>query len=205
VRLYEELVREKPDDASLRASLGGALGALGRVDDALAQLAKAVELDPVNPEAYHNRGVILEAKGDRAAAAREYETALRYAPDYEPSRHALLRLGGGAKPDEPATPNERLAAALVEHAREAAQHGDYPGALAKLDEAERIAPRFARVPHYRSNVAFLMGDRAGAIAALRRALELEPENPLFRTNLARLEQGHEPGAAPSIRGSAEAR
>jgi tetratricopeptide (TPR) repeat protein len=205
VRLYEGLVREKRDDASLRASFGGALGALGHLDEALAQLAKAVELDPVNPEAYHNRGVILEASEDRAAAAREYETALRYAPDYEPSRHALLRLGGAGKAAEAATPNERLAAALVERAREAAQRGDYPAAMAKLDEAERIAPRFARVPHYRSNVAFLMGDRAGAIAALRRALELEPENPLFRTNLARLEQGHGPGAEPSPHGPAEVR
>ena len=205
VRLYEALVREKPDDASLRASLAGALGALGRLDESLAELGRAIALDPANPEAYHNRGVILEAKGEREAAAREYGTALRYAPDYEPSRHALVRLGGVEMPEELATPTERLAAALVERAREAAQRGDYPSAMAKLDEAERLAPRLARVPHYRSNVAFLMGDRAGAIAALRRALELEPENPLFRTNLARLEQHHEPGAPPAARGSAEAR
>jgi len=44
------------------------------------------------------------------------------------------------------------------------------------------------VPHYRSNVAHLMGDRAGAIAALKRALELEPDNALYRTNLERLER-----------------
>jgi hypothetical protein len=31
-----------------------------------------------------------------------------------------------------------------------------------------------------------MGDRSGAIAALRRAIEIEPENPLFHTNLERL-------------------
>jgi len=41
--------------------------------------------------------------------------------------------------------------------------------------------------HYRANVAFLMGDRAAAIAALERALAIEPDNALFRENLARLQ------------------
>jgi len=187
-RMYEALVRERPDDASLHASFAGALGALGRLDESLTALDRAIALEPANPEAYHNRGVIHEKRGDAAAAVRDYETALRFAPDYEPSRRALVRLRGSAAPaDEPATPNEKLAAALVERAREAALHGDYAAAIQKLDEAERIAPRFARVAHYRSNVAYLMGDRAGAIAALRRAIELEPENPLYRTNLERLE------------------
>ena len=57
-----------------------------------------------------------------------------------------------------------------------------------LDEAERVAPRYALVYQYRSNVAFLMGDRAAAIAALERAIALEPDNALFRTNLQRLQQ-----------------
>jgi predicted AlkP superfamily phosphohydrolase/phosphomutase/Flp pilus assembly protein TadD len=187
-RLYAELVRANPDDAALRASHAGTLGALARRDESLAELAKSIELDPANPEAHHNRGALLEAKGERAAAIRAYETALQFAPDYEPSQRALLRLRGEAGAPEPDAPNERLAAALAERAREAAERGDYAGAMQKLDEAERIAPRFARVPHYRSNVAHLMGDRAGAIAALRRALELEPDNALYRTNLERLER-----------------
>jgi tetratricopeptide (TPR) repeat protein len=197
IRIYQQLVREEPDDAGLRASLAGALGAAGRPDEALAQLEQAIALEPANPEAWHNRGVIREARGEREAAIQDYETALRFAPDYVASRKALARLRGGAAPagEQPATPNERLAAALVERAREAALRGDYAGAMATLDEAERIAPRLARVPHYRANVAHLMGDRAGAIAALERALALEPENPLFRTNLERLQRERE-GAPP---------
>jgi predicted AlkP superfamily phosphohydrolase/phosphomutase/Flp pilus assembly protein TadD len=187
-RLYAEQVREKPDDAGLRASHAGALGALGRFDEALSELDRAIALEPANPEAYHNRGVILEARSQPDAAAREYESALRYAPDYEPSQRALLRLRGSARTDEPKTPNEQLAAALAEQAHQAALRGDYAGAMQKLDEAERIAPRYALIAHYRSNVAYLQGDRPAAIAALRRAAELEPDNPLFRTNLERLER-----------------
>jgi tetratricopeptide (TPR) repeat protein len=195
-RLYAELVRAEPDDAGLRASHAGALGALGRLDEALAELERAVALEPANPEAYHNRGVILEARREPEAAARAYESALRYAPDYEPSRRALARLRGSAAPGAPRTANEQLAGAIAEQAHQSALRGDYAGAAQKLDEAERIAPRFALVAHYRANVAYLRGDRAGAIAALRRALELDPENPLFRTNLERLEQGGNASSQP---------
>jgi Flp pilus assembly protein TadD len=186
---YAELVREQPDSAGLRSSLAGALGALGRYDESLAELERAIELDPTNPGPYHNRGVILERRRDEAAAARAYETALRYAPDYEPSKQALLRLRGYAIVDRPTTADERRASSLTEEAHQAALRGDYAGAIQMLAEAEEIAPDLGRISHYRSNVAWLMGDRAGAIAALLRAIELEPDNPLYRTNLQRLEAG----------------
>jgi len=44
------------------------------------------------------------------------------------------------------------------------------------------------VYQYRSNVAFLKGDNNEAIRALHRAIELEPENALFRLNLERLQR-----------------
>jgi len=157
-------------------------------DESLVALDRAIALEPSNPEAYHNRGVILERSADPEAAVRAYENALRFVPDYEPSQQAIVRLRGFALAEEPMTVNERLAAALTEQAHKATLRGDYPGAMQKLDEAERIAPRFARVVHDRSNIAWLMGDHAAAITALRRAIELEPDNPLYRTNLERLEQ-----------------
>jgi tetratricopeptide (TPR) repeat protein len=186
---YEALVAQSPADANLRASLAGALGALGRLDESLAQLDKALEIDPINAEAHHNRGVLYEKRGDREAAAKDYATALRYNPQYEPARQARGRLEGTqAVPQNPATAAERLAAAMAERGREAALRGDYETAVKELDEAARIAPRFAQVYQYRSNVAFLMGDYEGAAAALRRALEIEPDNALFRTNLERVER-----------------
>ncbi len=62
-----------------------------------------------------------------------------------------------------------------------------------LDEAERQAPELALVQQYRSNVAFLMGDRQAAISALERGLELEPDRVLLSENLKRLRA--EPPAA----------
>jgi tetratricopeptide (TPR) repeat protein len=185
---YERLVQARPDDAALRTSLAGALGALGRIDDAAAQLDVALRLDPVNVEAHHNRGVIHERRGDTAAAIAEYRTALRYDATYEPARGALTRLGAAGAPRPERTPDELRAASLAEQASQAARRGDYAAAMRSLDEAERLAPNLSLVHQYRANVAYLMGDQAAAAAALRRALAIEPDNALFRRNLEQLEK-----------------
>jgi predicted AlkP superfamily phosphohydrolase/phosphomutase/Flp pilus assembly protein TadD len=185
---YESLVREKPDDASLRASLAGALGALGRLDEAHAQLEVAAKLAPLSPEVHHNLGVVLERQGKRDEAIGEYRTALRYAADYEPSRTALARLGVPRRVAAPLRPEQQRARRLAAQAEQAARRGAYDEALALLDQADALAPRDALLAQYRSNVAYLKGDRPAAIAALKRGLALEPDNELFRQNLARLEQ-----------------
>lgn len=187
---YRKLIEANPNDGGLRASLAGALGAMGRYDESLEQLNKAIELEPLNPEAYHNRGVIYEKRGEKEAAVVEYRTALRYSPQYEPSRQALNRLTGSTQVNAPSSDAERRAAQLAERAGQAARRGDYKGAMQMLDEAEQAAPRYALVYQYRSNVAFLMGDAEAAKAALRKALEIEPDNALFQTNLRRLEQAN---------------
>lgn len=184
---YETLVAAKPDDAGLRTSLAGALGALGRIDEAAAQLDVALRLDPVNVEAHHNRGVIHERRGDTQAAIGEYREALRYNPGYGPAREALARLGGAVAPRPEQTADEQRAVRLADQASEAARRGDYPGAMRALDEAERLASQLALVHQYRANVAYLMGDKAAAAAALRRALAIEPDNALYRRNLKQLE------------------
>jgi tetratricopeptide (TPR) repeat protein len=187
VEAYRKLIAATPDDGALHASLAGALGALGDYAGALDQLAEAEKLSPLNPEIYHNRAVILERQGRTEDAIEQYRRAVRYSPDYEPSRTALARLTGSADASAPRTDAERQGAALAERAGQSARHGDYAAAMQALDEAEKIAPRYALIQQYRSNVAFLMGDRARAISALEKALEIEPDNMLYKSNLERLE------------------
>jgi len=191
--IYQRLVEADPDNASLRTSLAGTLGALGRYDEAKVHLDAALEADPLNVEAYHNRAVLHERLNDPEAAVADYRSALRYGPDYEPSRRALIRLTGSDGTTSPHSEAEAKAARLAQEAGDAARRGDYATAGALLAEAEAAAPTLPMVFQYKSNVAYLMGDRAGAIAALERGLELEPDNALFRENLKRLrEQESEP-------------
>jgi tetratricopeptide (TPR) repeat protein len=183
---YRELVAARPEDGAVRASLAGVLGAMGRYDEALDQADAATRLAPLNPEGYHNRAVILEKMEQRDRAVEQYREAVRYSPGYEPSLRALERRGVAAAPAGYESGEEKEALQLAERASQAARRGDYAGAMELLDEAEGLAPDVALVHQYRANVAFLMGDVPRAREALRRALEIEPDNALFRANLDKL-------------------
>src|SRR6185503_3890962 len=135
---------------------------------------------------------IHERRGEREAAVADYRTALRYNPGYDPSRSALERLGAPLTAPSDTGPRDRAARALAEEASGAARRGDYKIAMRKLDEAEKLAPRMSLLYQYRSNVAYLMGDREGAIAALQKGLALEPDNALFRENLKQLQKAPSP-------------
>src|SRR5262249_25518901 len=185
-RIYRELLAAEPRDAALRTSLAGALAGMQQYDAALQELTRALELDPLQAPAYHNRGAIYELLGRPRDAVREYRAALRYRPGYAPSVDALQRLAPEGEPPRPAA--EQRAAALAEQARDVAQRGDFAGARRRLAEAERLAPRLALVYQYEANVAYLMNDRPAAIAALKKALALEPDNALFRSNLLALQE-----------------
>lgn len=187
-RRYRALITTDPGDAGLRSSLAGVLGALGRYDEAMKELDAALVADPINPEGYHNKGVLLERTNRTAEAVEQYRTAVRYRPDFEPSRQALVRLTGSADVRAPRDEAEARATALCEAAADAARRGDYPAAFARLEEARRAAPGYVLPHQYESNVAYLTGDLPRAIAALERALELEPDNALFRHNLEQLKR-----------------
>ena len=191
-RMYRELVGQSPKDATLHTSLAGALAGLERYPEALAELHVALELDPLSAAARQNRGAIFERQDRQAAAVNEYRTALKYEPDYAPAREALERLSGHADAGQPSTAREAKALALAEKGREAAKRGDYAEAGRLLTEAERTAPRLAVVYQYEANVAYLKGDRKAAIAALRRALALDPGNALYAQNLKALEHPKQP-------------
>ncbi len=185
--IYSRLIEQQPDDASLRASLAGTLGAMGRYDQALTQLDRAIEIEPLNVEAYHNRAVIRERRGETDSAITDYQTALRYQPQYQPSQRALYRLTGLADVRLPTNEAEARAARLVQQASLEARKANYAAAVQLLDQAEAEAPAFVLTYQYRSNVAYLMGDVAAAVAALEKGLEIEPDNALFRANLERLQ------------------
>jgi Tfp pilus assembly protein PilF len=152
------------------------------------ELEAAIKIEPLNVEAYHNRGAVYERLGKQDLAVKEYRTAVRYSPTYEPSRRALARLTGSAEVNAPRTAQEKEAARLADQASQAARRGNYAEASRLLDQAEKLAPDYVIIHQYRANVAYLSGDTRAAIRALERALQIEPDNQLYRANLARLKE-----------------
>lgn len=68
---FERATRFRPNDARVRTLHGSYLLAIGRQDDALEQLEKAAVLEPANPTAHYNLGLLYLQKQqyDKARAS----------------------------------------------------------------------------------------------------------------------------------------
>jgi Flp pilus assembly protein TadD/predicted AlkP superfamily pyrophosphatase or phosphodiesterase len=183
---FRQLTEIHPNDPNIHVNLAAALAHLERDQEALAELDRALELDPTHAKAFFNRGLLLERSGQPEAAAEQYRQTVRYEPGHTRARASLERLTGTGLVWEPETETEAEAHALAVQAGEAARRGDLEGATRLLDTAQELAPDLPMVYDYRANVAYLMGDIDAAIDALERALELEPENAKARKNLEAL-------------------
>ncbi|MFV3076203.1 tetratricopeptide repeat protein [Niveispirillum fermenti] len=81
VAAYHQALDLGGDEGMLRAGLGDALRLLGDLPAARRQLARVLDRDPGNAEAWNNLGRVHEAAADKAAARGAYDQALVLAPD----------------------------------------------------------------------------------------------------------------------------
>jgi hypothetical protein len=139
--LYKALAF-RPDCAEYSGKLGMALGSVGRGEEALDALDRAVELDAGLAEAHYNRGVILDrlGRGDEAVAA--WRRAVELRPGYD---DALCMLG------------QKLLA-----------RNETDAALGHLREAVRVNPRHAAAQNNLGIGLRKAGDSAAAAAHFRR-------------------------------------
>ena len=70
------------DYADAYYNLGSSLRVLGRYDEALASLNRALALQPNRVKALNNRGAVMEALNRLAEALARYNQALAIAPDF---------------------------------------------------------------------------------------------------------------------------
>ncbi len=99
--LYQQLVAMDSQDRASRMGVANALAALGRVDEALAELSAIGEEWPEFPFAAIRRGALLEEQGDQAGALAAYRESVRIAPDNADTHftlaYALRRAGLAAE------------------------------------------------------------------------------------------------------------
>jgi Flp pilus assembly protein TadD len=193
VERFEALVKLVPDQARAHSNLGYALIHAGRTSDALTHLERAVALDPSDSLAHNNLGLALEHMERRGDAIVAFERSLELEPDFA---DAAVNLGEVLLRDGD---NERARSML---GRALAMRADHLGARVALAVVEGLDGRIdasratletlaAQVPtpyqplwQALGNVRRWTGDMAGAEAAYRRAVALEPGDLQARFGVA---------------------
>ncbi len=92
--ILEEAARWYPQSAEVATELARVYLELHRNGEALAQAGRALALTPGDPHALNNRGAVLLAMGQTAAARRDFVEALRRDACLGEARENLQRSGG---------------------------------------------------------------------------------------------------------------
>ena len=154
---YLALSRRFPGVAEYLAGAGLMQFRLGRLDDAQASLVRARALDPRDGAAANHLGLVLQARGETAAALEAFREAVRY---------------------EPAEPGYRSNLGVALRAA-----GDLTGAIAQYRAVLALQPDHARA-HANLGVALqASGAIDEAVEHYRRAIALEPDSARSRFNL----------------------
>lgn len=104
---YQEALAVAPDHLPALRGVANSLVQLGRHEDAMITVARAIELDPDFPGHYAIRGIINDHLGEYERAIADYEWALAGDPDLTEGMHWLDRLLYN-EPEPPPTIADRL-------------------------------------------------------------------------------------------------
>lgn len=203
--LLERALKAAPAMAEAHANKGNALAALDRGDDALAAYNHAIRLKPTHLEAWLNSGAVLHRAGRTADAVATFRAAAKACPDVRaffnlglclremaafPSADMLTtRDEATAAFAQAVSLNPAFAPAQVAYSSALSDSGDYGRAIDHLRAA--IALKAGAGDQERremlNNLGELLrkdGQRDRAVATLREALSLGPDDKIVRYNLA---------------------
>jgi tetratricopeptide (TPR) repeat protein len=164
-----------PRSADELNGLGITLAQQGRLEEAIADFRRALEINPDLAQAHHNLGIALQEQGRLEEAVASYRRALELKPDYTTAYHYL----GTALKDL-----NRLDEAVACYRR-----------------ALELKPDFVEACN---NLAAVLQDQrrlAEAIACYRRVLQYKPDDPIACNNLGAVlqQQGQSAEAAACCR------
>ena len=182
IRHIEEAVRLMPQSPMAHNALGEALQTAGELNRARGAFEKAVALDPRFAQAHANLGRVLIQTGESSGAAEHLDRAIALAGQTPDAAYSLyLRAKIHTEQDEV----EKAAAALK---LAVAAQPDFGEAWSDLGQALKV-----------------LLDDAGALAAFRRAVEVNPENAIsqYRLGAEHLRQGNARDAVIHLRKSFE--
>ncbi len=190
-RLYQQILEEAPTHADALHLYGCLCDDLGRLDDAIALVTRAVKSSPKAYPYFYNLANMLSKKGELDEAVLHYRTAIRLKPDYAVAYNnlglVLTKQGDrpGAKTcfEKAIQLNPRYADPHYNLGLEWKAEGALGRAIASYKAAIRIRPNYADAYYNLGNAYALVQRPAEAVAAHTEAARIRPDNPLIYTNL----------------------
>jgi Flp pilus assembly protein TadD len=173
--LYRTTIEANPVCWMAYNNLAGTLDNRGRVDEAVIQYQKALEIKPDFADPHYNLGLIQQRRGRLEEAIADYQQALEIKPDF-------------------ANAHNNLGVALQRRGRTAE-------AIAHLQTAVEIQPALADAHNNLGLALADVGRLTDAIAHYHKALQINPDDTGACNNLAWLRAT---SAAASFRNGAEA-
>jgi tetratricopeptide (TPR) repeat protein len=181
-----EILKVIPDQPQALALEGLALGRLGRGDEAIERLRRAVHLRPTQPDAWRALGDHYTALEMREAADGAYAQSIRHSTHDPKLMGAALALVENRIPEAEHTLREHLkrhptdVAAIRMLAEVAARIGRYLDAENLLARCLELAPGFAAARHNYAMVLHRQNKPEAALAQVELLLAEEPRNPGYR-------------------------
>ena len=172
-------------------NLGAAMKRQGRVDEAIAQYRKALEIRPDHVEALNNLGNALAGRGRVDEAIAQYQKALAIRTDHVEALNNLGNaLAGRGRVDEAIAQYQKALAVNPEHAEAhnnlgvaLSDRGRADEAMAQYQKTLEINPRHAGAHNNLGLALAAQGRVDEAVAQYRKALELTPDYAEAHNNL----------------------
>jgi len=161
-RVCRQIITARPANADAHNILGVSLAALGKMDEAVDALKRAIKVNGQAPSYHANLGEVLRQAGRLDEAARSIEQAIKLEPD---NAQALNNLG------------------IIQYERR-----QFPEAVKSYRRALELRPNMAEALNNLGNALRLTGDIDGALQAYQEALTQRAVYPEVYNNLGTLLQ-----------------
>jgi protein O-GlcNAc transferase len=199
-RYFREVLARDPKNPQSLYNLGLIRYRGGDYTEARDLLGRLLQQMPDHREAHYTLGLTYMRLGDDARAEEELQRTITLAPDNSQAHFNLakvyLRSGKKAAAEKEQKVFERLwdRQAADRNAEGTARDlflaGDFPGALREYDRLLEISPQNGRYELGRALCCLKMGRKDEALAALEKAVVLDPKLPDAHYHLAVLYQEH---------------
>jgi tetratricopeptide (TPR) repeat protein len=193
---YSAVIEQDPNYAEYYFDRAAIYRRLGRHAEARADYDQAIRLSPPFPEAYYNRGDLRAELGDTDGAFDDFSYTLELDPDFVDAyvNRAAIEIDRGSLADAERDAVAGLARDVdnphlhVVLGQVQAEREQYAGAQVAFDQAIAADPDLVTALAGRAALAYQTGELDRAIADLRRAVDLRPDDAALRYNLAFLHQ-----------------